>query len=295
MNIRIVKKKIKSIRNVRKITKAMQMVSAVKMRKAQQLEVESRPYRDGLTEMISKLAKKVEPSQSKLLQVDLKNAKKELIVIVSSNKGLAGSFNINVFRFVLSQYKDFSDVEIVTLGEKGAQFFGRLKGAKVVADFSGVILGLEASALFDFILEKFETGEYSKITIFYNQFYSTLRSEAVRHTLLPLTIIDQAGIQSTENIQKTEKQTSNELLIEPSASEILEELLKSFLEYKIRGAIISSEAVEHSMRMMAMKSATDNATELIYQMTLLSNRLRQEKITNELLDMITAKESVEVA
>lgn len=267
----------------------MQMVSAVKMRKAQMLEVEGRPYRDGLTEMITTLSKKIDPSFSKILQVDTKSAQRELLVVVSSNKGLAGSFNVSLFRHILSLYPSFKNVDIITVGSKGSQFFSRLKDTTIVADFSGGNLLHEASALFDFLLEQYSTGKYTSVSISYNQFVSTLRSDQVKKTLLPLSILEEA--------ETTESQKQNlkgfDLIIEPSAAEILEELLKSFLEYTIRGAIISSEAVEHSMRMMAMKSATDNAVEIIYQMTLLANRLRQEKITNELLDMITAKESVE--
>lgn len=290
MNIRLVKKKIKSVTNVRKITKAMQMVSAVKMRKAQELEVESRPYRDGLTEMIGKLSGKIDPSHAPLMQIDISNAQKEIVVVFASNKGLAGAFNVSIFRHALKEYSSFKNIDIVTVGAKATQFFGRIKEATIIADFSGNNLLLEYSALFDFLLEKYNTGEYKKISLIFTQYISTLKSVVVSKPLLPLSMVDMgdAQIKEMENVNKNQ-----DVLIEPSPTEILEQLLLSFLEYKVRGAIISSEAVEHSARMMAMKSATDNATELIYDMTLLSNRLRQEKITNELLDMITAKESVE--
>ncbi|QQS43682.1 ATP synthase F1 subunit gamma [Candidatus Roizmanbacteria bacterium] len=291
MNIRTVRKKNKSIRNVRKITKAMQMVSAVKMRKAQQLEVESRPYRDGLTELIAKLIKKVDPSKAKLLQVDVSQAEKRLVIVVSSNKGLAGSFNVNIFRYALSAIQDFKDVELVTVGSKGTQFFGRLQDAHILADFSGSNLIIEASPLFDFVLEQFQTGKFKSISIIYSQFISTMRSQVVEETLLPLTSVE-VKEDIKEEGQEKKKFENTDILIEPSPTEILESLLMSFIENKIRGALISSEAVEHSARMMAMKSATDNASDLIYQLTLLSNRLRQEKITYELLDMINAIESV---
>lgn len=289
MNIRLVKKKIKSVTNVRKITKAMQMVSAVKMRKAQELEVESRPYRDGLTEMIGKLSGKVDPSQAELMQVDTSGAKKEIVVVFASNKGLAGAFNVSVFRHALKEYSSFNNIDIVTVGAKATEFFGRMKGANIIADFSGNNLLLEYSALFDFLLEQYKTGEYNKISLIFTQYISTLKSLVVSEPLLPLSAVDMKQPEG----DKEESNSNQDVLIEPSPKVILEQLLLSFLEYKVRGAIISSEAVEHSARMMAMKSATDNATELIYDMTLLANRLRQEKITNELLDMITAKESVE--
>lgn len=288
MNLRVVRKKTKSIKNVRKITKAMQMVSAVKMKKAQQAEFESRPYREGLTELIAKIGGKVDPSFSPILQIDTSKAKKSLMIVVTSNKGLAGPFNVNIFRYLISKNIQFQGVDFVTVGSKGSQFLGRISGAHILADFSSSILTNEASAIFTFVLEKYFTGEYKEIAVVYNRFISTTRSEVMEDVLLPFNLVrnNQAEIK--------EKESSAEYLIEPSPEEILNELLKSFLEQKIRGGLISSEAVEHSSRMMAMKSATDNATEIIYELTLLGNRLRQEKITNELLDMITAKESVEV-
>ncbi len=285
MNLRVVKKKIKSIKNVKKITKAMQMVSAVKMRKAQQAEMESRPYRDGLSELIKKISSRIDPAHAEILQVDTSLAKKSLVIVVTSNKGLAGSFNTNVLRHVIKDERNFNELEFVTVGSKGAQFLGRLKGVHIIADFSSNNLVNEASAIFNLVIEKYMTGDYKTISIVYNQFISTLKSVVVEPTILPFNLAGEH--------EPNEEFADNEYIIEPSPKEILDQLLKSYIEQKVRGALISSEAVEHSQRMMAMKSATDNASDLIGQLTLLSNRLRQEKITNELLDMITAKESVE--
>jgi F-type H+-transporting ATPase subunit gamma len=286
MNLRVVRKKIKSVKNVKKITKAMQMVSAVKMRKAQQLEFESRPYRDGLTELIAKIGGKVDPQHAAILQVDVSQAKKTLMVIITSNKGLAGAFNVNIFRNFVKQHLNFKEIDFITVGSKGAQFLSRVEGAHIIADFSSATSFVnEASAMFTLLLEKYFTGEYKQIVLVYNKFISTLRSEVAEDTLLPFELVREK--------EEAQEEMTKEYMIEPSPKEILEELLKSFLEQKIRGALISSEAVEHSSRMMAMKSATDNASELVYDLTLLSNKLRQNKITNELLDMITAKESVD--
>lgn len=290
MNLRVVKKKIKSVKNVRKITKAMQMVSAVKMRKAQQTEMESRPYRDGLTKLIRKISAKIDPANAAILQVDTTKAKKSILIVVTSNKGLAGAFNVNVLRRVIKDERNFHETEFVTVGAKGSQFLGRIKDAHIIADFSSSNLVNETSAIFNLVVEKYMTGEYKKIEIVFNQFISTLKSEVVEEAILPFNLTDKAIEAKAEDIEEAK---DDEYIIEPSPKEILDQLLKSYIEQKIRGALISSEAVEHSQRMMAMKSATDNASELIGDLTLLSNRLRQEKITNELLDMITAKESVE--
>ena len=263
----------------------MQMVSAVKMRKAQQAEMESRPYRDGLTALIKKISSRIDPSTAEILQVDTTQSKKSILIVVTSNKGLAGSFNSNILRYVIKEDINFNTTEFVTLGSKGSQFLSRLKGTQIIADFSSNNLINEASAVFNLVIEKYMTGEYKEIKIVYNRFISTLKSEVVEPTILPFNL---AGEHSPD-----EEFATQEYMIEPSPKEILDQLLKSYIEQQVRGALISSEAVEHSQRMMAMKSATDNASELINDLTLLSNRLRQEKITNELLDMITAKESVE--
>jgi F-type H+-transporting ATPase subunit gamma len=289
MNLRTVRKKIKSIKNVRKITKAMQMVSAVKMRKAQQLEVEGRAYREGLREIIGKIAAKIDLKSIKLFDVDTSEANRELVLVISSNKGLAGSFNVNIMKGSLSYIKDFSKTDIVTVGSKGSQFFARVQNANVLADFSHKNPIIQVSAIFDYILNAYNSGSYKKISLIYSKYISTTKSDIRVETLLPFENI----ISEIANLKAESKIAHHsELIIEPNPIVIVKEILMSFLENDIRGAILSSEAVEHSARMMAMKSATDNATEIIYQMTLLSNRLRQEKITNELLDMITAKESV---
>lgn len=289
MNIRVVRKKIKSIKNVKKITKAMQMVSAVKMRKAQQLEHESRPYREALTQLIAHIAKKLDSENVDLLQVDTTNARKDLVILVTANKGLAGAFNVNIFRYVFKHNISFENTDFIVVGTKGEQFLGRIRNTNMLACYSNNSVIAEASAIFDHVLREYKTGNYRKVSIVYNKFISTLKSEVEQEVLLPF---DQIEIMGKKEENKTHEE--REYMIEPSPAEILEQLILSFIENKIRGALISSEAVEHSARMMAMKSATDNASELIYNLTLLSNKLRQEKITNELLDMITAKESVDI-
>ncbi len=283
MNLRQVRKKTKSIRNVRKITKALQLVSAVKMRKAQQAEVNGRPYRDTLAAVIEKLIPTIDKKTSKLLQPSDNKLEKKLAVIISSNKGLCGAFHVNLYRFMLRIGLDFSKTDFVTVGTRGMQFISRM-GGKVLADFSSSNFLNHVSAIFSFVLERFFAGDYASASIIYNKYISAFSSEPVESTLLPF----QWG---REEIEK--RALALEYVIEPSAQELIEPLLKSYLEDKIRGAVISSEAVEHASRMMAMKNATDNTTDIIYNLTLIGNRLRQEKITNELLDMVTAKESVE--
>lgn len=281
MNIRQVRKKIKSIGNVKKITKAMQMVSAVKMKKAQQEALEGQPFRETLQEMMSKITKKIDIKQSRLLEA--KNAEKSLVILITSNKGLCGAFNFNLLQFFVRTVK-VKSADFITVGKKGSMLLARV-GENILADFSSNKPAAGVSAVFSFAVEKFLSGAYNQVHIVYNKFISALKYEPVMETILPVTYA----------IQREELETKEEYTIEPSAEEILEGVLRTFVEEKLRGAILSNEAGEHSARMMAMKNATDNATDLIDEFTLLRNKLRQEKITYELLDMITAKESVGVS
>lgn len=285
MNLRQVRKKIKSISNVKKITKAMQLVSAVKMKKAQQVEVDGRPYRDHLSEILGKVMSGIDLTGSVLTSAKDNQTNKSLVIVISSNKGLCGAFNVNLFRFILKNI-DIKKSDFITVGKKGASFVTRATKS-VVADYSVAKPLYEVPAIFQFALGKFLGGEYSKIQLVYNKFISTLRFDTALETLLPFEYKE--GLQA--DVKKNP--ANGNYLVEPSSEEIVDQLLRSYIEEKIRGAIISSEAVEHSARMIAMKNATDNANDVIYNFTLLGNKLRQEKITGELLDMITAKESVE--
>jgi F-type H+-transporting ATPase subunit gamma len=288
MNIRQVRKKIKTIGNVKKITRAMELVSAVKMKKSQQEAVDSRPYRETLEDVIKRIIGLVDVNLSPLLTSTV--SEKHLAIIISSNKGLCGSFNFNLFRFCLKNV-DFEKTDFIILGKK-ASFLVNKMGGNIIADFSTGKPQSAISAIFNLVLEKFLSHEYASVSLVYNKFISALQYNPVKETILPANFLSELSVEADDHGQDV-KNIREEYLIEPSAKSIVDVLLKSFVEDKIRGAVISNEAGEHSARMMAMRNATENASDIIYEMTLLRNKLRQEKITYELLDMITAKESVE--
>jgi F-type H+-transporting ATPase subunit gamma len=285
MNLRQVRSKTKSVTNVKKITHAMEMVSAIKMKKAQQAEIEGRPYRLDLEKVVKKIVDRVDIKLSALLNPQAEAAEKKLAIMISSNKGLCGVFLMNLERFLLHQ-TDIKAYDFITVGKKGAVFLSGSRG-KVLADFSLNNPLNDVSAIFTLAVNKFLDGSYSQVSIIYNKFISTFRSETVEEVILPLAL---KGVRADE---EETKEDNFEYLIEPSPQQIIDPLLRTYIEEKIRGAIISSQAVEHSARMIAMKNATDNANDVIYSLTLLGNKLRQNTITSELLDMITAKESVE--
>ncbi len=282
MNLRQVRKKIRSISNVKKITKAMQLVAAVKMKRAQQFAVEGRPYQESINAMLGKLLPNIDKEFSPLLKKQAEESGRRLIVLFTANKGLCGAFNMNIFRLLLKENL-LENADFIAVGKKGALFISS-RGSQIIADFSTAVAIDEVSALFQLIKQYFLEGKYSTVHLIYNKFISTLRSEPVNEILLPVTIDV-----PPQDLQQRER----EYLIEPSPKQLFEMLLENYLAEKIRSAILNSEAAEHSSRMIAMKNATDNANDVIYNLTLLRNKLRQQKITYELLDMITAKESVE--
>lgn len=282
MNLRQVRKKTKSVTNVKKITHSMQLVSAIKMKRAQQAAIEAKPYQEHIEAIIQRVMYNKSESISSLL-LKPKTAKKKLTIIISANKGLCGSFNIDLLRYIIKNDTKIK-TDYIVVGKKAASFVSKT-GNTLLANFSSNHPFNNVSAIFTMVLNSFLSGEYSQVSIIYNSFISTLKTETVERILLPFSI--------TSELKKEEvKQLHSEYLIEPDPAKIVDSLLKSYLEDKIRNSIIQSEAGEHSARMIAMKNATDNANDVIYNLTLLGNKLRQEKITSELLDMITAKESV---
>lgn len=275
MNFRQVRKKIKAIGNVKQITKAMQMVASVKMKKSQEAAVAGRTYH----EVLARISGRVLSGNEKEKNREAKSSK-NLYIFVSSNKGLCGSFNFNLFKKAIAEV-DFKNSDFIALGKKGTDFLLRM-GGEVVADFSGQLPFIDnVSAVFSFFWPKYLSGEYKSLFLIYNKFISTLRQEPRLDKLLPF----EPGESAVES-----KKSDTDYLIEPSAEEVLEALMEEVLKDKLRGAVLDSEAAEHSSRMMAMKNATDAAGDIIYNLTLLRNKIRQTSITNELLDIVTASQ-----
>ncbi|MFO0704062.1 MAG: ATP synthase F1 subunit gamma [Patescibacteria group bacterium] len=296
MNLRSVRKKIKSVKNVKKITKAMQLMSAVKMKKAVAQEVEGRPFRDGLYEILNKVSSSVDPSLSPLFQYQADENSSDLIIFVSANKGLCGAFHLNLLKYILKNV-NLEKSEFVSVGSKGSQAITRFDH-DLIADFSSNNPINEVSAIFDMVLNAFYSKKYRHIKLLYTKYFSTTKSEVKLVDILPVPKITlQQADPSGHSLQaeRTEgyRAANKDVIIEPEPKALIEALLKSYVEEQIRGALISSLAVEHSARMLAMKNATDNAEDVIYSLTLVGNKIRQTKITSELLDMVTAKESVE--
>ena len=283
--IRAIKKRIKSAKNISQITKAMQMVAAAKMKKAQDQAEQGKPYSEKIHEAVSELSHGVDHRLHRLLGTGNPDGH-TLVVLIATNKGLCGGLNTTLFRNTLKWFTDNQKAEFITLGKKGQRYIVHSKW-NLSADFSDEHHMINAvPAVTQLFTEGFLSGLYKDVYLVYNRFVNSLTQEPVLIQVLPLAI---PGAFEKED---TTKKEWNEFIIEPSAKQVLEKLLPHYIETQIRSAILEAEASEHSARMVAMKNATDNAKDLIDDLTFGYNRLRQEKITSEIADIVTARESM---
>ncbi|MFC1647210.1 ATP synthase F1 subunit gamma [Patescibacteria group bacterium] len=278
-NIRLIQGRIKTAKNIAKITKAMELVAASKMKKAQLQALSGKMYADKIYEMVMRLAAKTDYSKHPFMSRKNELSGKKMVILISSNKGLCGGLNTNLFRFVLNTYQK-ENIEVLTMGRKGADFAVRSKKS-IVADFSESSSFIPlVPAIVEMATEKFISGEYDCIDLVYSEFFSAVNQSPKSKTILPLAL---------EAVPDEQTDISGEYLIEPNVSEVFNALLPHYIENQIRDAILQAEASEHSARMVAMRNATDNANSLIGDLTLVYNKVRQEKITYEITDMVTAR------
>jgi F-type H+-transporting ATPase subunit gamma len=282
-SIRLLRNRIKSVKNIAQITKAMEMVAASKMKKAQAQALSGKLYAQKIFDMVMELGSRSDISHHPLLMKPVGTGGKRLVIVLSTNKGLCGSLNTNLFRYFMDTYPATSAHDYVTLGKKGADIIVRT-GGSLKADFSQNATFLETvPALAELAIDGFLSKTYEGVDLIYNEFFSALKQSPKRKTILPLVM---------EMSQVKEPAGEKEFLIEPSISEVFNELLPHYIENQIRDAILQAEASEHSARMVAMRNATDNAKSRIEDLTLMYNKARQEKITYEISDMITARMTV---
>ncbi len=285
-SIKLIKRRIRSAKNIAQITRAMELVAASKMKKAQAQAQAGKLYADKIYEMVKALARGEDATSHELLATPRSLTGRRLIILVSTNKGLCGGLNTTLFRFLLKQYPQLERHDFLTLGKKGAGFITHFRGT-LKADFSQTVPFTGAvPALIELVTNEYLAKHYDGVDIIYNEFISALRQEPRQKTILPLTL-------GKNEMGAQEEKISGNFLIEPSPEQVFQALLPHYLENQLREAILEAEASEQSARMVAMHSATDNANAFIYDLTLLYNRVRQEKITYEISDMVTARLAVD--
>jgi F-type H+-transporting ATPase subunit gamma len=285
-SLKSIKKRIGSVKNTRQITKAMKMVSAAKLRRAQENVVAARPYATKLAEVLGRLAGSVSADCSPLLQMR-EGASKALLVVVTSDRGLCGGFNANLCkaadRFIKAHKSDYSELKIMTLGRKGYDYLKNRHGVwKNHVNIQSNLTFQTAVLLAQEIVEGYLAEEYDVVHVVYNEFRSVMSQEITFTQLLPVT----------PPVSENEEVVPREYIYEPGQAELLAELLPKHIEVQVFKTLLESVAGEHGARMTAMDSASKNATEMIGKLTLIYNRARQAAITKELMEIISGAESV---
>ena len=287
---RDIRRRIKSVKNTAQITKAMQMVAASKMRKAQQAALAGRSYATLMNEVLGEVA--VHSGDFNHPLMEKRATGKRAIIVVSTDKGLCGGLNSNLMREITKL--DKAATVYITAGRKGSLFIARTKRG-LVAEFTykDAPLFSEARAISKFARDLFLKGEVSRVDILFTNFISTLNQRPEFFAFLPVGEIKgvAAGIHGHAMDEKLMK-GATEFLFEPNIGEVLEALLPHYLNFQLYQILLEAKASEHSSRMVAMKNATDNAKQLIKDLTLEYNKLRQANITKELLEISSAAMAV---
>ena len=291
--IKELKNRIKSIQGTRKITRAMQLVSAAKMRKAQGQAMASRPYSALAWELISNLTRQLE-IDIPLLRTH-RHAKRVGVLVISSNRGFVGSLNVNLIA-KLKELETNPEIvcELVVHGRQAQTISGRL-GKRIGADFPKLDKHAAIEDIYPiakYLTELYLTNQYRKIYIVYNHFYSTISQKPEIIQLLPFNREIVQNIKAKQEVTISKKYGYN-YQFEPDPLKVLEHLLPRIIESQIYQALLESDASEHSARMIMMKNATDAASDLIDDLTLSYNQLRQNKITTELAEITAGKLALE--
>src|SRR5258708_374918 len=283
---RDIRRRIKSVKNTAQITKAMQMVAASKMRKAQQAALAGRSYAALMNEVLGEVTFNSGDFTHPLMEK--RQERKRCAIVISTDKGLCGALNSNLLREAARLDKDTT--VYITAGRKASQFIARTK-RQLAAEFTykDAPLFSEARAISKFARDLFAKGEVDRVDIYYTNFISTLAQKPDVMAFLPVGEIKgvSAGIHGEAQSQPLLK-SGTEFDFEPSAERVLGELLPHYLNFQLYQILMEAKASEHSARMVAMKNATDNASQLIKDLSLEYNKLRQANITKELLEIASA-------
>ncbi len=286
---RDIRRRIKSVKNTRQITKAMELVAASKMKKAQQAAMAGRPYAQLMADMLAALAGRVDESIHPFLVK--REVKTRGILVVTTDKGLCGPLNANLFKLILDIK---TPAKFVAIGRKGAQFLGRTK-KNMVADFtvSDRVAFSEVKTVVEFMMKMYLDGEIDTLEVIYPRFKNTLVQEPTLRPLLPLSNVKDFVAHLRAESGGGKQIDDRDMLFEPSAQSVLEALLPFYVNRYVYQLILSAKASEHSARMVAMKTAKDNATKLLGDLTLEYNKARQAAITQEILEIAAASFSAQ--
>lgn len=284
------RRRIKSVQSTRQITKAMEMVASVKMQKAVNVINHARSYIQSSWNLLETLARVTSPENHPLL--DQRQVKKTALLAITSDRGLCGSYNSSIIQKIISFSNTTGNIDFISVGRKGSEQIKKISNGKLIAEFGGFgneIEFDEVRPIAKMLINGYINKEYDQIVIIYSHFESSLKQTPVIKTILPIT---EEHIDMKELWQPAENSQQEYYLFEPSPDIVLDNILKQFISMQIFGAVLESNASEHSSRMIAMKNANDNAKELINDLQLTYNTIRQNSITREISEISAASEAM---
>jgi F-type H+-transporting ATPase subunit gamma len=282
--------RIESTKNTQQITKAMKLVSAAKLRKAQQQIVNVRPYAQSLLKVIANIAFTNKVNHPLLSPHE--NTKKVLLIVLTSDRGLCGAFNSNINKYTETFYQKnksvYETLDFLFIGKRATDYFARrgIKAIDVITRLDKDVSYALASKVAEKIMKDFLDGSYDEIQIIYNEFKSAISQKVIAEVLLPIDISKQSLSDGNES------DNSQDMIFEPEPEKIIEQLLVKHFSVQVYRCMSESVAAEHGARMSAMENATNNAREVLNKLTLTYNKLRQEKITTELTEIVSGAEAL---
>jgi F-type H+-transporting ATPase subunit gamma len=289
-NLKDIRNRIDSTKNTQQITKAMKLVSAAKLRRAQNQIQNMRPYAQTLLKVIADVVATNRVSHA--LLSPHAETKKVLLVVLTSDRGLCGGFNSQINKFALNYYREnkpsLSQVDFLFLGRRGSDFLGRfgIKGKETILRMDKDISYSMAAGIADRLMKNYLAGDYDEIRLVYNEFKSAISQKVVAETMLPVDMTKQT-FDGAEGLP-----FAKDMIYEPTPEVIIDQLLLKHFTVQVYRAMCESIAAEHGARMTAMENASTNAKEMISKLTLTYNKARQEKITTELIEIVSGAEAL---
>lgn len=285
--------RIKSVRNISQVTRALEAVSAAKVRKAIQALNATRSYSTKAWQVLTHITSQPGSVNLHPLLTPRSNPQNALVIVMTADRGLAGAYNTNVIRYVLQRFDKYRiPVKYITVGRKGRDLLLRMR-KPVLADFSNMPSAPKfgaVSAIGRLVVDEFIRGEVDEVFLIYTDFVSMARQETNVKQLLPLEIGNRAGLVQDFGEHHTGPAAAYEF--EPDQKDILDEMIPRFTALQVYQAVLESQASEHAARMVAMRNATDNAKELVSALQLAYNKVRQQGITNDILDIVGGAEAL---
>ncbi len=280
--LRTIRKRIKSAKNIQQITRAMKLVAAAKLKKAQERILSARVYADKIKEVIAELISGIEEKEYPLL-CENTEIKKEAFILITSDKGLCGSFNSNLLKEAIYKLRECNDLNLILIGKKGFDYLKKFNKEVEIFKYNDKRIDwYDIEEIGNLVINNYLKKKYKKVNLIYSEFQSSLQQKIKKEVILPIKVEE----------LKQGKIEKRDFLYEPDEKTVLNALLEKYIKTVLLRVILESQASEHGVRMVSMEMATNNAADIIKSLTLLANKTRQAAITKEILEIVGGAEAI---